>query len=278
MKTQLLSLFFTFSIYALAQNPIPNPGFETWSAGSPTGWTSNNIPSIATPVTQSGSSHSGASAARLEVVSMFSIALPPTLFLTNPASVSQDYPTFSFYFKGNLTTGDELQAVLSLKNNGNTVGIGAAGIEVIPNSNVYTYTSVPILYTGSNATDLDLNFVIGTNNASITIGTYVILDDINVAASVGLDESSDPVSLSLGQVYPNPVTEVGLIPFSLSKTTAVSIELFSLDGKLVMSVLEIELSAGKYKAELNTSQLSSGVYLCKLKAEGSTLFTKIAVN
>ena len=278
MKTKLLSLFFSFSFYAIAQNPIPNAGFETWSAGSPTDWTSNNVPTIATPVTQSGSSHSGASAARLEVVSMFGIALPPTLFLTNPASVSQDYPSFSFYFKGNLTTGDELQAVLSLENNGTNVGIGAAGIEVIPNANVYTYTSVPILYTGSNATDLDFNFVIGTNNASITIGTYVILDDVNVAASVGLDEPSVDVSLSLGQAYPNPITELGLIPFTLSKASAVSIELFSLDGKMVMNVLETELSAGKYKAELDASHLSSGVYLCKLNAEGSTRFTKIAVN
>jgi len=278
MKTKLLGLFFTFSLYAIAQNPIPNAGFETWSGGSPTGWTSNNIPSIATPVTQSGSSHSGASAARLEVVSMFSVALPPTLFLTNPASVSQDYPSFSFYFKGNLNIGDELQAVLSLKNNGTSVGIGAGGIEIIPNSNVYTYTSIPVLYTGSNATDLDLNFVIGTNNASITIGTYVILDDVNVAASVGLDESSADASLSLGQAYPNPITELGLIPFSLSKTSAVSIELLSLDGKIVLHVLQTELNAGKYKAELNTSELSSGVYLCKLNAEGSTIYTKVAVN
>lgn len=208
---------------------------------------------------------------------MFSLALAPTLFLTNQVSVNQDYPSFSFYFKGSLNSGDVLQAVFALENNGSPTGVGSVSISTA-NSSVYTYTSVPILYTGSNSTDAMLNFVIGSNNASVTIGTYVILDDINVATSVGLDENTNEPSLSIGQVYPNPVEETGLIPFSLSKPSKVSLELFSMDGKKIMDVLQTELRAGKYKVELDASQLSEGVYLCKLSAEGQVVYSKILVD
>ncbi len=277
MKTHLPILFFLSSLCAIAQNPIPNPGFETWSGGSPISWTSNNIPTIATPVSQSNSSHSGNSAARLEAVNMFSLALPPTLFLTNPVSVNQDYHYFSFYFKGSLNPGDVLQAIFSLENNGNPIGVGSASISSA-NSSVYTFTSIPVIYTGSNATDADLNFVIGSNNASVTIGSYVILDDINVSMSVGLNENKNEIGFTLGQVYPNPVNEIGLIPFSLSKPSVICIELFSIDGKKIQTVLQSELQAGKYKAELDASALSSGVYLCKMSTNENVLYSKLVVE
>ena len=50
-----LVLFVAMS--AVAQ--IPNAGFETWSAGTPAGWFANNIPPLATPITQSSSAHTG---------------------------------------------------------------------------------------------------------------------------------------------------------------------------------------------------------------------------
>lgn len=277
MKTKLLSLFTLSSLFAAAQNPIPNPGFENWNAGNPVGWTTNNIAGLASPVIQSSNSHSGISAARLEVVNFLGNAYPPVLDNTIDISVNQDYPSFSFYFKGILNSNYVMPVSVRLENNANiNTGTGAAVINST-NSTVYTYTSIPIIYTGSNSTDASIEFAL-TSITPATSGSYLIIDDLNFETSVGLDEKMNQFSCSLGQVYPNPVEEIGLIPFSLSKGSKVSIELFSTDGKKVLSVLDTELGAGKYKVEVSASQLSSGVYLCKLSAEDSTIYKKLTIK
>lgn len=278
MKTKLLFVFLLTVTLGVAQNPIPNPGFENWSNGNPSSWSTNNVPGILTCVVQSNNSNSGSSAARLNVVSAFSTTLPPTLFLTNPAPVTQDYQTVSFYYKGNMVNNDALVSVVSVENNGTSIGSGVVNLSSM-NANVYTQTLMAIFYSGTGATDLDLTFVIGNSTSTnVSVGSYAIIDDINVSASVGVMENQNSPSLSLGEVFPNPIQGISLLPFSLSSGGVVSIELFSLDGKKIQDVLQTELKAGRYKAELDATQLPFGVYLCKMQAEGRVLFSKVVVQ
>ena len=52
-KMGLIFLIAILPISLLAQNPVPNPGFENWTAGDPVGWNTNNVLGVFTSVTQS---------------------------------------------------------------------------------------------------------------------------------------------------------------------------------------------------------------------------------
>ena len=48
----ILLAILCLTMTAVAQNPIPNPGFENWTEGQPDGWLTYNSP-FATFITQS---------------------------------------------------------------------------------------------------------------------------------------------------------------------------------------------------------------------------------
>ena len=73
----VLGLLAAFSATAFAQ--IPNPGFETWSLGVPTGWTTNNALGVDTTVVRTTDVHSGTYAAQGIVTSLVGVTIPPTL-------------------------------------------------------------------------------------------------------------------------------------------------------------------------------------------------------
>lgn len=278
MASKLLSLFIFACSGLFSQNPIPNFGFENWSNGNPNGWSTTNLPGWATPIVQSSSSHSGNSAAQLIVVSALTGTIPPYLYLSNAASISQDYQTFSFYYKGVLGGGDELVSIVSIKNSSTTIAMGIANLSNI-NSSVYTQTILPLFYTGSGASAIDISFLISNPTSTTTsVGSNATIDDLALGASVGLQSISTMPEFGLGQIYPNPMNTEGLIPFSISKAALVELEIYTPEGKRVLDVLRAELGSGNYKAELNVSTLPSGLYFCKLSSEGRSLYSKLFVN
>ncbi len=79
-----------------------------------------------------------------------------------------------------------------------------------------------------------------------------------------------PVSFELGQNYPNPFNPVTNIKFSIPKNGNASLKIYDVTGKLVDTYLDGYVTAGYYNAEINGSELSSGVYFYTLKSEGFT--------
>lgn len=280
MKTKLLFYLVFSVVLAFGQNPIPNPGFETWSNGMPTSWTTNNLISIATPVLQSNSAHAGTFAARLEIVNAFGQAYPPVLTILNPTAINQSYGSFSFYYKCSLTSDDGLAIDVNLKDSGTSVAAATGTIESGSNTSVYTLKTLPFFYFGGSPNEFDISFVLGssTTSSTMTIGSYVIIDDLSFGTPVGDEEFLNEPSLSLGGVFPNPVHGMGSLPFTLSESGSVHLEICSLDGKKLFDVLHTELTQGSYKADLDAGELAPGVYLCKMSAENQVIYSKILVN
>ena len=82
---KLFTILFAISFIALFQinsfsQEIPNAGFENWTNGEPDGWFTDNVTGFAAPVTQSSQSHSGSSAAKLEVISYLNYAFAPAMY------------------------------------------------------------------------------------------------------------------------------------------------------------------------------------------------------
>ena len=270
-------MFFALPMAALAQ--IPNAGMETWLNGTPDQWSTNNIPTIATPVTQTANAHGGSSAVRLEVVSSFAGDIPGLISSTGTSGtgfpVTSNYSSFSFYYKTNLLGGDELNASIIISDFNTQPTAGGSDVYT-SNLNVYTQAVVPINVFAPNPVSAIIYFAISNTN-SAHVGSYAQIDDIAFGAAVGIEELIGDHN-SISSPTPNPASGICLVPFTLIHPTVADIRIYDLNGRLVQNVLNQELNAGNYKAEVNADALAAGVYTIVMRAGDQVLQSKLVVR
>ena len=75
-----------------------------------------------------------------------------------------------------------------------------------------------------------------------------------------------PSHFRLGQNYPNPFNPSTTISFDIPTRNAVSLKVYDILGKEVMTLADGEYSAGSYNITADLSRLASGMYLYRLKA------------
>lgn len=75
-----------------------------------------------------------------------------------------------------------------------------------------------------------------------------------------------PVSYNLSQNYPNPFNPVTNIQFSIPKESFVSLRIYNSVGQLVETYTEGFINAGRYNADFDGSNLTSGIYFYTLTA------------
>ncbi|MFA7331266.1 MAG: T9SS type A sorting domain-containing protein [Candidatus Delongbacteria bacterium] len=86
-----------------------------------------------------------------------------------------------------------------------------------------------------------------------------------------VDALDAPRAFELRGNHPNPFNPVTTIDYSLSVTTDVRLSVFSLTGERVATLVDGPQAAGAHRVSFDASQLSSGLYLYRLEAEGRTL-------
>lgn len=92
-----------------------------------------------------------------------------------------------------------------------------------------------------------------------------------ITGSTGIiDPAKTPLKYELFQNYPNPFNPVTSIKFTIPKDGQASLKIYDITGKLVATYLDEYVKKGTYNAEVNGTELSSGVYFYKLVAEGFT--------
>ncbi len=74
-----------------------------------------------------------------------------------------------------------------------------------------------------------------------------------------------PQKTRIIQNYPNPFNESTLIKYELNKQTKVTIEIFSIEGRLVKTLVNEVTPPGQYQIAWDGSRHSAGVYLAKIK-------------
>ena len=75
-----------------------------------------------------------------------------------------------------------------------------------------------------------------------------------------------PDKYSLFQNYPNPFNPTTTIKYEIPKSANVSLKVFDILGREVVTLLNEYLSAGTYEAIWNANEYTSGVYFYKLQA------------
>jgi hypothetical protein len=286
MKTSVL--FVIVSALAVLTAPvlaqIPNPGFETWSGGEPTGWVSSNINGIVTNVTQSTQSHSGTYALKGDVVPFFTALLAPVIqsglnargtpYTQRPASVTG-------YYKFTPQGGDRFGVNVVLYHGGSEgTAVATAALAITAGASSYVQFNAPFVYHTSDIPDtviLQFQIVGPVTGTDYHLGSTFTLDDLAFAGSAGVEEDARliPIDLQLQQNYPNPFNPTTTISYSLPARSDVSVIVYDLLGRAVATLAQGVDGPGTRSVSFDGSALTSGTYLCRLQAGGLSRSTKV---
>lgn len=278
MKILTTLLLTAVSTVMLAQ--IPNADFENWTSGNPTGWsTLNSIE--AGSVTQSSTHYTGASSVSLNSLNFFGsyvggIAgtnniLGDEFFVNagNPAALNG-------WYQLTVSGGDEFQIDVLTKN---TSDNGAGTITYTTNTGaVWKQFSDCINYSSGTADSAAIVMSL-TNSGATHSGSMVLVDDLSfgTCTPTGVAEISNN-NVSIEAAYPNPANTSCNIIFSLPGSSTVSIALYDLSGRKVLTALgNTVLSDGRYKVPVDVTKLTNGVYVYTISVDGVPYTQKLVV-
>jgi hypothetical protein len=88
--------------------------------------------------------------------------------------------------------------------------------------------------------------------------------------------ASLPSEITLA-AYPNPIREQGTLKYTLPEAGEVSLRVYDILGRRVRTLATGQKEAGRHTVALEASRLSSGVYIARLRAGGTTITRKITV-
>lgn len=237
-----------------AQNPVPNPGFETWiNDSSATSWLSEvdtvilTIPFKFKGAVKTTDKHSGSYATKLFpyhlVIPTFVLDTVIPGFSTI-GSINFNVLTQSIEFiKGvpyavrptNVTgwykylpaPGDTCNVLVYLRRHGNVIGHGR--FQHKDTVSTYTQFNIPITYDSVGLPDT-LDVVLLSSGSNAQMGTQFFVDDIEVVGGLGVT----PINALLPvNIYPNPTN--GNINIELPYSSDVKIRIFNILGKEVYS-------------------------------------------
>lgn len=103
--------------------------------------------------------------------------------------------------------------------------------------------------------------------------------ELDTTSSVRWHYGYDADAQGLGDVVPNPVNDHARIPFSLSKTGTVTIELYDARGMKAATLMhDRKLVAGKYDVAVPVETLSNGTYVARMTTGEEVYSIKFSVT
>ncbi len=110
-------------------------------------------------------------------------------------------------------------------------------------------------------------------------GNTLYIDDINLynanTTALGIEENDFLNNINL---FPNPANELTNLSFTLSQTAPVQINIVDMIGKTVTVVANETMQNGDHRFEINTSDLSTGIYLINMTIDGQTITHKLMID
>lgn len=98
-----------------------------------------------------------------------------------------------------------------------------------------------------------------------------------MTTSAESSSGSIPHSLSLGQNHPNPVSSITTIPYSLNRTSFITLKIYNPLGKEIETLVVKELPAGEHQISWNRKDLPSGAYTYRLTTGTHSVTRKLLV-
>ena len=107
-------------------------------------------------------------------------------------------------------------------------------------------------------------------------GCVINNDTFGIITNIENEVLKIPNKICLSQNYPNPFNPFTIIEYNLTIATNVQLTIYDLAGKRVKTLVNNKQSAGIHWIQFDGSNLSSGIYLYRLKTDkGVTLSNKM---
>jgi hypothetical protein len=300
MKNKLqISFLILFSAFVfgktMAQNPIPNPDFETWSNDTfftntsnfmydhPTGWgpfisgfywgfSSGNGP---LSCYKSTAKYTGSYALNLTTENDSAGADMVTIFPLNKRPLQ-----LNGYYKFTGIPGDTSVIIVGItKGNPISWAFGDSSLEVgtghidFTGTSVSTYQpfSIPIYYKDLvTFPDSALIEISSTRNMGSGIpGQKLWVDNLYFSGTSGIDEENSKNDI---RVYPNPVKNYLNIDLRSKTGQESEIEILDMTGRSVLS------ETINYFDKIDLSSLENGIYILQVKNKDKVFSKKIIKN
>jgi hypothetical protein len=119
----------------------------------------------------------------------------------------------------------------------------------------------------------------GGSLVEAAIDEFVISGETDLSGITGLRL---PPVLHFDPVHPNPATNGAWLDFGLPQSGAVTIQLYSINGRLVRTLLDHELEAGIHRVAWDGrgrggNLVASGIYIARLQVAGKELTRRIVL-
>lgn len=115
--------------------------------------------------------------------------------------------------------------------------------------------------------------IIASSNGKYSSGEK---KDIKLVSSIGLNDVENNISSI--NVYPNPVKDIATLDITLSESSNATIQVVDLMGRTVIDLGTKSFKAGQNSIELNTTNLSNGMYFVKINSNNGVATKKITVS
>ncbi len=258
------------SFPALTKAQIPNAGFETWAAGEPAGWTTQNYSGYYVPMTQSANAHSGSSALQGTVVNYFGYLYPPFVYTGFP--VSQRYAALTGWYTSSPEGGDSLYGWVIMYKSGSPIGYAIFGNTGTQGAYVKFTATVGYILSGTPDSCAIWFGMTGpsANPSNFHAGSMFTLDDLSlsVTATGVATPAAQPLTFALSQNFPNPFNPSTLIRYELPGSGTVRLTVYDILGREVATLVDGTQQQGAHEARFDGGGLSSGVYLYRLQTSG----------
>ena len=113
----------------------------------------------------------------------------------------------------------------------------------------------------------------GATSASTTV--YEVWLDRTESDGKPVEQTPDGALLYPN--YPNPFDDVTTLHFSIEDDSMVNLDIFSVDGRKVATLISSVVEAGEHKLQYRAGDLSSGLYIVRLLVNGATKSRAIAI-
>jgi type IX secretion system substrate protein len=104
-----------------------------------------------------------------------------------------------------------------------------------------------------------------------------LLGDCGTIANKNYENMQEQIFQGSVLLYPNPASNKAVVSFSLANNELVKISVIDAQGKLVMQPVMRNLKAGKQLFDINTSNLTSGLYFVQLTVDEHSSQLKLVV-
>ena len=183
----------------------------------------------------------------------------------------ENEPTYSVGWSKSLVSGDIFDVTININQSVNTnPSYFTMPVQIKLNTSLGD-TTVTLF---NNAQTQNFQFqVIGNPTSIVFDPDNWILKNNTVVTKV--DDLSFPVQFSLKQNYPNPFNPLTTIEFNLPQNGFVTLKVFDVLGKAVITLVNGQVEAGKHKVDFDATGLNSGVYFYKIESGNYTETKKL---